>query len=56
MIKQTPTVVVGTVFPAGKVVAIKSDHVLVETPEGVKRFSFQQIERFVSDQRSLSQA
>lgn len=53
---QSPIVSVGTVFPAGTVVAIKRDHVLLQTPQGVKRFTFSQIERFVNDQRSLSQA
>mgnify|MGYP006883067724 CR=1 FL=1 len=53
---QSPIVSVGTEFPAGKVVAIKSNHVVLETPKGVKQFSFSQIEGFVNDQRSLSQA
>ncbi len=53
---QTPICRVGTEFPAGKVVAIKSDHVLIDTAEGIKEFSFSQVERFANDQRSLSQA
>lgn len=53
---QTPICRVGTEFPAGKVVAIKSNGVLVDTAEGVKLFSFSQVERFCNDQRSLSQA
>ena len=52
----SPTVGVGTEFPAGVVVAIKNDHVALETPKGVERFTFSQIEGFVNDQRSLSQA
>tara|TARA_B100001939_G_scaffold298316_1_gene273263 strand:- start:486 stop:659 length:174 start_codon:yes stop_codon:yes gene_type:complete len=53
---QKPICGIGTEFPAGKVVAIKSDHVLIDTAEGIKEFSFSQIERFCNDQRSLSQA
>ena len=53
---QKPIVGIGTKFPAGTVVAIKSDHVLIDTAEGVKQFSFSQIERFCYEQRSLSQA
>tara|TARA_B100000287_G_C20364601_1_gene675218 strand:+ start:468 stop:644 length:177 start_codon:yes stop_codon:yes gene_type:complete len=54
---QKPIVGIGTEFPAGTVVAIKHDHVLLETPsEGVKKFSFSQIERFINVERTLSQA
>ena len=53
---QKPICGIGTEFPAGKVVAIKSDHVLIDTAEGVKQFSFSQVERFCYDLRSLSQA
>lgn len=53
---QTPICRVGTEFPAGTVVAINNDHVLLDTAEGVKQFSFSQIERFCHEQRSLSQA
>jgi len=53
---QKPIVKVGTEFPVGKVVAIKKDHVLVETPEGVKKFTFSQIEGFTNDDRFISQA
>ena len=53
---QKPIVGVGTTFPAGTVEAINSDHVLLKTSEGVKKFSFNQIERFINDCRSLSQA
>ncbi len=53
---QTPIVSKGTVFPAGTVVAIKKDHVLLDTSEGVKSFTFSQIERFINDRRSVSQA
>jgi hypothetical protein len=40
---QKPIVAVGTEFAAG-------------TAEGIKEFSFSQVERFCNDQRSLSQA
>ena len=53
---QKPICRVGTEFPAGTVVAINNDHVLLDTAEGVKQFSFSQIERFCHEQRSLSQA
>ena len=53
---QKPIVGIGTVFPAGTVEAIKNDHVLLKTSEGVKKFSFTQIERFIHVERSLSQA
>ncbi len=53
---QKPIVAVGTEFAAGKVVAINNDHVLIDTAEGVKSFSFSQVERFCYEQRSLSQA
>ena len=54
---QKPIVGIGTKLPAGKVVAIKNDHVLLETPnEGVKSFTFSQVERFINVERTLSQA
>ena len=53
---QKPIVAVGTVFAAGTVKAINNDHVLLDTKDGVKQFSFSQIERFIHEQRSLSQA
>ena len=53
---QKPICRVGTEFPAGTVVAIKNNGVLIDTAEGVKEFSLQQVERFVNDARSLSQA
>ena len=53
---QKPICRVGTEFPAGTVVAIKNNGVLIDTAEGVKLFSFPQIERFCYEQRSLSQA
>ena len=53
---QKPIVKVGTVFPAGTVVAIKKDHVLLDTKEGVKKFTFSQIEGFTNDERSIQQA
>jgi len=54
--EQKPIVAIGTEFAAGTVKAINNDHVLLDTAEGVKRFSFSQIERFCYEQRSLSQA
>tara|TARA_Y100001963_G_scaffold139184_1_gene204764 strand:+ start:587 stop:760 length:174 start_codon:yes stop_codon:yes gene_type:complete len=54
--EQKPIVGIGTVFPAGTVKAINNDHVLIDTAEGVKQFSFSQVERFCYEQRSLSQA
>ena len=56
MSNPKPICGIGTEFPAGKVVAIKSDHVLIDTAEGVKQFSFSQVERFINDRRSVSQA
>ena len=53
---QKPIVGIGTVFPAGTVKAINNDYVLIDTANGVKKFSFSQIERFIHEQRSLSQA
>ena len=53
---QKPIVAIGTELAAGKVKAIKNDHVLLDTKEGVKKFTFSQIERFIYEQRSLSQA
>jgi len=41
---QKPIVGIGTEFPAGVVVAIKSNGVELDTAEGVKLFSFSQIE------------
>ena len=56
MSNQTPIVGIGTQFPAGTVVAIMKDHVLIETAQGRKPFTFTQIEEFINDERSLSQA
>ena len=53
---QRPVVAIGTKPAAGKAKAINNDHVLIDTSEGVKKFSFSQVERFVHEQRSLSQA
>tara|TARA_A100001391_G_scaffold178085_1_gene142375 strand:+ start:456 stop:629 length:174 start_codon:yes stop_codon:yes gene_type:complete len=53
---QKPIVALGTELAAGTVVAIKNNEVLIDTAEGVKEFSLQQVERFVNDARSLSQA
>lgn len=51
-----PIVGVGTTFPAGVVVAILHDEILLDTNEGIKSFSFSQIEEMVNVERSLSQA
>lgn len=53
---QAPIVAVGTKFAAGEVVAINSTSVSISTAEGVKQFSFSQVEGFINDERSLSQA
>ena len=53
---QTPICRVGTEFPAGTVVAIKSNGVLIDTAEGIKLFSFSQVEGFINVERSVSQA
>jgi len=44
---QKPTVGIGTQLPAGKVVAIKNDHVLLDTKKGIQKFSFSEIERLI---------
>ncbi len=46
---QKPIVALGTELAAGTVVAIKNNEVLIDTAEGVKEFSLQQVERFVND-------
>ncbi len=51
--EQKPLCRVGTEFPCGKVVAIKRDGVDIETSQGVKRFSFTQVERFINDARTV---
>ena len=54
--QNLPIVGIGTQFPAGTVVAIMKDHVLLDTgDESVKSFSFSQIEEFVNEQL-ISQA
>jgi len=53
---QNPDVAIGTKFAAGTVVAINSTSVSIDTAEGVKQFSFSQVEGFINDERSLSQA
>ena len=53
---QKPIVAIGTEFAAGTVKAINNDHVLIDTANGVKKFSFSQVERFIHEQRSVSQA
>lgn len=54
---QKPDVGIGSKLPAGKVVAIKHNHVVLETSEGhQEKFSFTQVERFTYDERSLPQA
>lgn len=47
MSNQEPMVAIGTKLAAGNVVAIKSTHVVLETPEGQKPFTFKQIEEMV---------
>ena len=47
MSNQKPIVGIGAKFPAGTVVAIKSNGVELDTEQGVKLFSFSQIEEFV---------
>ena len=50
MSNQTPTVGIGTQLPAGTVVAIQKDHILIDTGnESVKSFSFPQIEAMVAE-------
>ena len=56
MSNPKPDCGIGTELPCGKVVAVKKDHVLLDTNEGVKEFSFSQVERFIHEQRSLSEA
>ena len=51
--EQKPIVAIGTEFAAGTVKAINNDHVLLDTKEGVKQFSFSQVERFINVERSL---
>jgi len=53
---QQPIVAIGTEFPAGTVTAIKHDHIVMNTSQGVKTFTFAQIERFINELRSLSGA
>ena len=50
---QKPIVAIGTVLAAGTVKAINNDHVLIDTEEGVKSFTFPQVERFIHVERSL---
>ena len=48
---------IGTELPCGTVVAVNKDHILVDTGnESVKSFSFSQVERFINELRSVSQA
>lgn len=53
---QKPIVAIGTKFAAGTVVAINGNSVSIDTAEGVKQFSFSQVEGFINDERSVSQA
>lgn len=46
---QKPIVGIGTQFPAGRVVAIRKDGILLDTHNGVKLVSFSDVERFVQD-------
>tara|TARA_R110000796_G_scaffold57396_2_gene132449 strand:+ start:765 stop:929 length:165 start_codon:yes stop_codon:yes gene_type:complete len=50
---KKPIVALGTVLAAGTVKAINNDHVLIDTEEGVKSFSFSQVEGFINVERSL---
>ena len=54
--EQEPVVHIGTVFPAGTVVAIHKDGVDLDTPQGVKTFSLSKIEEFVDANRPVQQA
>ena len=51
---QKPICRVGTEFPAGTVVAIKNNEVLIDTAEGVKKFSFSQIEKMIAQAIALN--
>jgi len=51
---QKPIVGIGTEFPAGKVVAIKGNGVDLDTQEGIKTFSFAQIEQMTKQAISNS--
>lgn len=53
---QKPIVAVGTKLAAGTVVAINGNSVSIDTAEGVKQFSFSQVEGFINDERFVSQA
>ena len=56
MSNSKPDCGIGTKLPCGTVVAVNKDHVLVETAQGRKPFTFTQIEEFINDERSLSEA
>jgi hypothetical protein len=56
MSNQKPIVAVGTKLAAGTVVAINATSVSIDTAEGVKQFSFSQVEGFINDERFVSQA
>ena len=57
MSNPEPDCGIGTELPCGTVVAVNKDHVLVDTgDESVKSFSFSQVERFINELRSVSQA
>ena len=43
MSKEQKPIAIGTEFAAGTVKAINNDHVLLDTKEGVKRFSFHKL-------------
>ena len=53
---QKPVVAIGTKLASWTVKAINNDHVLIDTDECVKQFSFSQVERFCYEQRLISQA
>ena len=45
-----PIVGIGTELPAGTVVAIKNDHILIETTQGRKPFTQTQVEQMVANE------
>ena len=45
---QQAVVKAGTVLTVGKVIAIKNDHVLVDSNGSVQRFTFSEIEGFLA--------
>ena len=47
MSKQNPIIGIGTLTPLGRVVAIKTTSVSIDTGEGIKEFSHKQLEEIV---------